>query len=86
MCSLYMFSFVDKYYTQERARVSMSVGYSSVAVNLRVLCISSKTTKDICIKCARGKTGLLSSFFPESNITKILSCDEVIKKHEAQNM
>lgn len=46
MCSLYMFSFVDKYYTQERARVSMSVGYSSVAVNLRVLCISSKTTKD----------------------------------------
>ena len=32
--SLYMFSFVDKYCTQELAGVSMSVGYSSAAVNL----------------------------------------------------
>ena len=45
MHSLYMFSFVDENCTQELTRLSMSVDYSSVAVNLWVLCISS-TTKD----------------------------------------
>lgn len=47
MHSLYMFSFVDENCTQELTRISMSVGYSSVAVNLGVLCISSATTKDV---------------------------------------
>lgn len=47
MHSLYMFSFVDENCTQKLTRISMSVGYSSVAVNLGVLCISSATTKDV---------------------------------------
>ena len=46
----------------------------------------SNNKRRICIKYARGKTGLLSSLSPERSIIKILSCDEVIKKYEAQNM